>query len=204
TEEHPRAKGGKILPLERYGLKVMSVGFLMEKGAALIWRGPLVGKMIRQFLSDVDWGELDYLVVDLPPGTGDASLTLAQMIPITGVLLVTTPQDVALADVVKAEALFEKLEVNILGLVENMSYFVCPHCSGRTEIFSHGGGQKASEEFKVPFLGEIPLDPQIRIGGDTGQPIVLAVPESPQAEAFRRLAGEVAARISVLDLSQAR
>jgi ATP-binding protein involved in chromosome partitioning len=201
--EEPEHRDGRIIPLVKFGLKLMSVGFLVEPEAALIWRGPLVGKMIKQFLSDVEWGELDYLIIDLPPGTGDASLTVAQMVPLTGVILVTTPQDVALADVIKARAMFKKLKVNILGIVENMSYFVCPHCGERTNVFSHGGGKRASSELGIPYLGDIPLDTQVRVGGDTGQPIVATHPDSPLAKAFLRLATEAAATISRIGLSHA-
>ena len=188
----------KIAPLERYGVRMVSVGFISEGDTAIIWRGPMVGKMIQQFLGDVDWGELDYLVIDMPPGTGDAQLTLTQTVPLTGAIIVTTPQDVALADAKKGINMFRKVEVPILGLVENMSYFICPHCNKRHEIFDHGGGKKASKKFKVPFLGEIPLETKVRIGGDQGTPIVISEPEAPVSEAFKTLASSVMKQIDIL------
>lgn len=191
-----RDEGG-ILPPEAHGVNIMSIGFFLDDKTPVVWRGPMVTGAIQQFLRDVDWGELDYLLVDLPPGTGDASLSLAQMVPLSGAVIVTTPQDVALSDVVKSIGMFQKLRVRILGVVENMSYFVCPHCLEHTDIFGHGGGRKMSEELKVPFLGEVPLETQVRIGGDTGQPIVVSHPDSTVAAAFRDVAGALAARISV-------
>lgn len=185
------ARNNKIAPLERHNVRMVSVGFIAQGDTAMIWRGPIVSKMIQQFLQDVDWGELDYLVIDLPPGTGDAQLTLTQAVPLTGAIVVSTPQDVALSDAKKGVNMFRKVEVPVLGIVENMSYFVCPHCNERTEIFDHGGGKKASEEFKVPFLGEIPLDAGVRIGGDRGEPIVVSHPDSAVAQAFMRLAQTV-------------
>jgi len=189
----------KIIPLEKYGVKTMSIGYLMKESDAVVWRGPMVGRMIQQFLEDVDWGELDYLVIDLPPGTGDAQLSLSQLIPISGAVIVTTPQDVALADVVRGVAMFQKVQVPILGIVENMSYFSCPHCQGRSEIFSHGGGKQKAEELKVPFLGEIPLDVQTRIGSDEGKPVVVSQPNSEQAKRFREFASHVAGELSVVN-----
>ena len=193
---------GKIAPLEKFDLKIVSIGFVAQAQgeAAIIWRGPLVGKMIQQFLSEVDWGELDYLVVDLPPGTGDAQLTLSQVVPLTGAVVVTTPQDVALSDARKGINMFKKVNVPVLGLVENMSYFVCPHCGERTEVFSHGGGKLASEKYDVPFLGEVPLELAVREGGDSGKPILVGQPDSPVAEAFRSIAEAVAAQVSRLHL----
>jgi ATP-binding protein involved in chromosome partitioning len=192
----------KIQPIIAHGIKLMSMGFLVDPDQALVWRGPMLHGVIRQFLNDVDWGDLDYLFIDLPPGTGDVQLTLAQSVPLTGAVMVTTPQDVALADVRKGISAFEKLEVPILGIVENMSYFICPHCGERTEIFSYGGGRRAAEEWKLPFLGEIPLNPDIRLGGDTGQPITIAKPDSPVSQAFRDVARQVASRVSVLNFSR--
>lgn len=180
-------RNNKISPLSSHGVEMVSVGFISQGDTAIIWRGPLVGRMIQQFLQDVDWGELDYLIIDLPPGTGDAQLTLTQSLPLTGAIIVTTPQDVALADAKKGINMFKKVEVPVLGVVENMSYFVCPHCNERTEIFDHGGGKKASQKFNVPFLGEIPLDTNIRVGGDTGQPIAISDPDSPVAKAFNKV-----------------
>ncbi|MFQ5707169.1 MAG: Mrp/NBP35 family ATP-binding protein [bacterium] len=189
-------RNNKIAPMERYGVHMVSVGFIAEGDTAIIWRGPLVGRMIQQFLQDVDWGQLDYLVIDLPPGTGDAQLTLTQAVPLTGAVVVTTPQDVALADAKKGVNMFRKVEVPVLGIVENMSYFVCPHCQERTEIFDHGGGKRASEKFNVPFLGEIPLETNVRIGGDKGTPIVVAEPDSPVSKAFEKLAADIMAQVS--------
>jgi ATP-binding protein involved in chromosome partitioning len=191
-----QTRNNKIAPLERYGVHMVSVGFITEGDAAIIWRGPLVGRMIQQFLQDVDWGELEYLVIDLPPGTGDAQLTLTQVVPLTGAIVVTTPQDVALSDAKKGINMFRKVEVPVLGVVENMSYFVCPHCDQRTEIFDHGGGKKASEKFNVPFLGEIPLDTNIRIAGDQGTPIIISNPDSPVSAAFKNLADAVVEQIN--------
>ena len=152
--------------------------------------------MIQQFLQDVDWGELDYLVIDLPPGTGDAVLTLTQSLPLTGAIVVSTPQDVAMADAKKGINMFKKVEVPILGIVENMSYVVCPHCDERTEIFDHGGGKKTSRNFKIPFLGEIPLETKVRVGGDTGKPISISDPDSPAAKAFKTLTDTIIQQVS--------
>jgi len=189
-------RNNKIAPLSRYGVEMVSVGFISQGDTAIIWRGPLVGRMIQQFLQDVDWGELDYLVIDLPPGTGDAQLTLTQSLPLTGAIVVSTPQDVAMADAKKGINMFKKVEVPILGIVENMSYFVCPHCDERTEIFDHGGGKKTSRKFKVPFLGEIPLDTKVRIGGDTGKPISITDPDSPVSKAFKTLTDTIIQQVS--------
>jgi len=189
----------QIIPLMAYGIKLMSIGFLIgDDDNPVIWRGPMVHGAINQFLKDVEWGDLDYLVVDLPPGTGDAPLSLSQLVPIAGVVVVTTPQDVALQDVVKGIGMFNKLSVPIAGLVENMSYFQCPHCNEVTEIFGHGGGQRLSDKYDVPLLGRIPLDTRIRAGGDEGRPIVIGEPDSPVAEAFRSTVRQMAARLSVL------
>lgn len=196
----PRANGNRIEPLIAYGVKVISIAFFVPEGTPVIWRGPMVGGAIQQFFNDVDWGDLDYLIVDLPPGTGDASLTLAQSIPLSGVVIVSTPQDVALLDAGKSLAMFEKLEAPILGIVENMSYFVCPHCNDRIDIFGHGGAEKAAERLNVPFLGAVPLNPEVRIGGDEGIPILRANPASAESEALRKVARNVAARISTLAL----
>lgn len=185
------AQKRKLLPLEKFGLKIMSIGFLMRESDAVIWRGPMIHKMLQQFLEDVEWGELDYMVVDLPPGTGDAQLSLTQLIPLTGGVIVTTPQDVALADVVRGIAMFQKVGVPIIGVIENMSYFNCPHCQGRSEIFSHGGGRKKAEEMKVPFLGELPLDLQTREGSDSGEPIAARAAGHPQTQRFKEIAQEM-------------
>jgi ATP-binding protein involved in chromosome partitioning len=191
----------RIIPVASHGIRIISVQFFVQEGEAVIWRGPMLSSMLRQFLFDVDWGPLDYLVIDLPPGTGDAQLTLSQAIPLTGAMLVTTPQEVALLDVRKAFAMFKQLNVPLLGVVENMSYYVCPH-GDRIAIFGEGGGRRVAEEFGVPLLGQIPLDPETRQGGDEGLPIVVRAPDSPQAEAFRQVAGQAAARVSILNLRQ--
>lgn len=167
----PRSMGQKILPLENHNVKFMSLGLIAGENAPIIWRGPIVGRMIQQFMVDVIWGALDYLVVDLPPGTGDAQLTLAQTVPLSGAVIVTTPQNVALEDVHRGIEMFRKVEVPILGVVENMSYFLCPCCGDRTPLFGEGGGQHIADAFGLPLLGQIPIQPNIREGGDTGAPI---------------------------------
>lgn len=189
--------GGKIAPLERYGVKVISIQFFVPQGQPIVWRGPLVGGAIQQFLRDVDWGELDYLVVDMPPGTSDAQLTLAQSVPVSGALLVTTPQDVALADVEKALSMFKRLSVPILGLVENMSAFICPHCGEATEIFGRGGGERFAKRHELHFFGGIPLDVKVRQGSDAGVPAVAQREPGPAAEVMREMARQVAARMAV-------
>lgn len=197
--QKPLALNEKIIPLEAFGLKLMSMGFLVSPEQAMIWRGPMLHSAIRQFLTDVEWGPLDYMVIDLPPGTGDAQLTLAQTLPLTGAVIVATPQDVALADVVRGVTMFRKLEVPALGVIENMSYFACPHCGERTDIFAHGGARRMAEKMGVPFLGEIPLDPKIRLGGDTGLPVSITEPDSALGQAFKHVAQQVAAKVSVLN-----
>jgi ATP-binding protein involved in chromosome partitioning len=201
VHERPRAANGRILPPRGHGVKLMSMGFLVEEETPIIWRGPMIHSALRQFLSDVDWGDLDYMVVDLPPGTGDASLSLAQSLSLTGAIVVTTPQDVALADVVKGIGMFTQLEVPVLGVIENMSYFICGHCGERTDIFSHGGGKSVAERMQVPFLGDVPIDPVVRAGGDSGQPVVIAEPQAPAATAIYEIATKVAAAISVQNVS---
>jgi ATP-binding protein involved in chromosome partitioning len=201
--EEPVILGERIKPLQRHGVRTMSLGFFLPPDTPVLWRGPMVMRALQQLLWEVDWGDLDYLIIDLPPGTGDAQITLIQSIPLTGAVIVTTPQDVALEISLKGLQMFQKVGVPILGIVENMSYFVCPYCQKRTEIFSHGGGARASEKMGVPFLGEIPIDPEIRAGGDEGNPIVQGHPESDQAEAFRALACALSARISTLSLETA-
>ena len=193
----------KIVPIERFGIKLMSIGFFVaDDDNPVIWRGPMVHGAINQFLRDVEWGELDYLIVDLPPGTGDAPLSLSQLVPIAGVVIVTTPQDVALQDVVKGVAMFEKLDVPIVGVIENMSYFCCPQCGAVTEIFGQGGGARVSEKYDVPLLGRIPLDLTIRVGGDQGRPVVDSEPDSALGQAFRSAAEQVAARISTIAMQR--
>ncbi len=190
---------GKIRPAEGHGVKLISMGFFVPAETAVVWRGPMIHTAIQQFLRDVDWGELEYLLIDLPPGTGDAQLTLTQLVPLRGAVTVTTPQEVALHDVRKGMMMFQKVNVPILGIIENMSFFVCGHCGERTDIFSHGGGQQAAEKLGVPFLGSIPLDPAIRAGGDTGMPIVIANPSSPQAHAFREIAAKISEALRVTE-----
>jgi ATP-binding protein involved in chromosome partitioning len=197
VRDRPEVRDGKLEPLEGYGVKLMSIGFLLERDTPVIWRGPLVMKAVQQLLQDVAWGELDYLVIDLPPGTGDAQLTVSQSVPLTGAVVVSTPQDVALVDAAKAVAMFEKVGVPTLGIVENMSYFLCPHCGHRTDILGHGGANRESRRLGVRFLGEVPMDPEIARSGDSGVPAVVADPGSPAAKALREIASAVAARISV-------
>jgi ATP-binding protein involved in chromosome partitioning len=194
--EKPIVIGNRILPFEKYGLKVMSLGFILETDTPVIWRGPMVMRAIEQMLGDVEWGALDYMVLDLPPGTGDAQLTVTQRIPLAGAVIVTTPQDVALIDARKGLAMFRKVNVPVIGIVENMSTFVCPHCGEETHIFKEGGGRKTAELLETAFLGAIPLDPKIVLGGDAGVPIAVAEPKGPHAEAFRRLAGAVVEEVA--------
>ncbi len=193
----PLVRDGKIVPLEAHGVKVMSIGFLLDPEKALIWRGPLVAQLINQFLNDVLWGELDYLVIDLPPGTGDVQLTLVQKIPISGAVIVTTPQEVALADAVKGLRMFQEVKTSIIGIVENMSGFVCPCCDTVTDIFGSGGGERTAAQYDVPLLGKIPIEPAVREGGDLGHPVVEGHPESATARAFAHVAERVAARLAV-------
>jgi ATP-binding protein involved in chromosome partitioning len=199
--ERPRLSANKLIPLERYGVKIMSIGFLVDPMQAVIWRGPMASGAVKQFMSDVNWGDLDYLVFDLPPGTGDIQLTLVQTIPLTGAVIVTTPQDVALADARKGLVMFNKVNVPVLGIVENMSYFVCGHCGERENIFDSGGGSRTAKELGVPFLGEIPINTRIRIGGDQGTPIVVMDETSKHAETIRQIARKLAAQISILHAS---
>ena len=189
------ADGKKLLPMENYGVRVMSMGFLVDEDAPMIWRGPMVQSALQQMLGDVEWGELDYLVVDLPPGTGDAQLTMAQRVPLAGAVIVSTPQDIALLDARKALNMFRKVDVPVLGIIENMSYFVCPHCGGRAEIFSHGGARRTAEKYGVDFLGEIPLDLLIREETDAGRPPVVSHPDGPQAGAYLKVAEAVIAKL---------
>ena len=188
--------GKKLRPMENYGVKVMSMGFLVDEDSPMIWRGPMVQSAIQQMVTDVEWGELDVLVVDLPPGTGDAQLTMAQRVPLAGAVIVSTPQDIALLDARKAVNMFRKVDVPILGVIENMSYFVCPHCGGRSEIFAHGGARTTAETFGVDFLGEIPLDLQIREMTDAGRSLVVTRPDSAQAAAYIKIARQVAAKLA--------
>ncbi|MEO8371164.1 MAG: Mrp/NBP35 family ATP-binding protein [Candidatus Solibacter sp.] len=187
----PMALGDRIQPLEQYGVKLMSMGFLSPGDKPLVWRGPMLHSVIQQFLRGVDWGELDYLVIDLPPGTGDVQLSLIQSAPVSGAVVVTTPSDVSLEDARKAIMMFHQVKVPILGIVENMSYLTCPHCDERIDVFSHGGGRRTAHEMSVNFLGELPLDPDVRIGGDSGEPIVRSKTKSA---AFLELARNVVAQ----------
>ena len=189
----------KMLPVEKEGIKVFSIGNLIPKGTALIWRGPLIHKTIEQFLEDVTWGDLDFLVVDFPPGTGDAQLSMAQLTNITGGIIVTTPQDVALMDAARAVDFFKKLKIPVFGVIENMSYFVCPRCGEKVDIFSHGGGKKLSIQLSLPFLGEIPIDIDIRTGGDEGTPIVISKPDSLGAKAFINVAKKIIEEMKTLE-----
>ncbi len=191
----------KIFPVEKFGIKMMSIGFLVDTETPMIWRGPMASGAVKQFLTDVVWDDLDYMIFDLPPGTGDVQLTLVQTLPLTGAVIVTTPQDVSLADVRRGVRMFQKVNVPIMGVIENMSYYVCSHCGHREDIFSHGGGKKTAESFGVPFLGEIPIYTPIRIGGDTGRPIVLTEPESEQSQMIRAAARQLAAKISISNMS---
>lgn len=204
VEKSPEQKDGKIIPAEGHGIKMISMGFFVPEDTAVVWRGPMVHTAIQQFFRDVTWGQLDYLLIDLPPGTGDAQLTLSQLVPLSGAVTVTTPQEVALHDVRKGMMMFQKVNVPLLGIIENMSYFVCGHCNHRTEIFSHGGGERAAEKLGVPFLGSIPIDPAIREGGDTGHPIVDADPDSPQAKAIRKIAEKIDGRLRQEKSDQAK
>lgn len=195
--EMPEPREGRLIPAQAHGVRVMSIGFLVPPGQPLIWRGPMLHSAIRQFIADVEWGELDYLVIDLPPGTGDVQLTLVQKIPLSGAVIVTTPQDVALADAIKGIQMFQEVKTPILGIVENMSFYVCPHCGEQSEIFGFGGGERTAERYDVPLLGRIPLDTAIRQGGDIGHPIVVSEPESPPAEAFADAARQCARRLAI-------
>ena len=189
--EKPKVEGGKLMPLEAHGLKIMSIGFLVDENIPMVWRGPMVSQAISQMLGEVAWGELDALVIDMPPGTGDVQLTIAQQVPLAGAVIVSTPQDLALIDARRAVAMFQKVEAPILGVIENMSYFLCPHCGGRSEIFAHGGVRHDAEQMGVPFLGEAPLDIKIRETSDAGRPVVAAEPDSPQAAVYLNLAAKV-------------
>ncbi len=196
--EQPMAFGERIIPLIAHNVKLMSMGLLVPADVPVIWRGPMLSQALNQFLRDVVWGTLDYLIIDLPPGTGDVQLSLVQALTLAGAVIVTTPQAVALADVVKGLEMFRQMQVPILGVVENMSYYVCPDCGHRHDIFAHGGGQRVSEQLQVPFLGEIPLAEDTRAGGDAGKPVVLARPESPAATAFIAIADAVKSRVEAL------
>jgi ATP-binding protein involved in chromosome partitioning len=201
-EERPFSEGGKLIPLHKHGVKLMSLGSILEEGQAVLWRGPMVAGTVKQLLTDVHWGELDYLLVDLPPGTGDAPMSLAQLAPLTGVVIVTTPHHVAANIAGKSVQLFSRLNAPILGVVENMAGFVCPKCGELTRIFAGLTGRELAGRFDVPFLGSIPLDPAVSGASDAGVPSILAAPDSLQASAFREIAGALAAQISIRAMAE--
>jgi ATP-binding protein involved in chromosome partitioning len=201
VREEPRkvaVNGGyKLGPPIAHGLPVMSIGFFLEPEQAVIWRGPMLGKALQQLMGDVHWGELDYLIVDMPPGTGDVQITFSQQLKVSGAVLVATPQEVALADVIRAKSMFDKVMIPIVGLIENMSYFICDGCGKSHEIFSRGGAGRVAERFKIPFLGEIPIVSSIREWGDKGVPVIVKEPESEVSKAFLEIAGKLAGQLSV-------
>jgi ATP-binding protein involved in chromosome partitioning len=195
--EKPESADGKMLkPIEKYGLKTMSIGYIVNEDTPMIWRGPMVSSALEQMLRDVEWGNLDVLVVDMPPGTGDAQLTLAQRVALAGAVIVSTPQDIALVDARKGLSMFRKVAVPVLGIVENMSYFLCPHCGERSEIFGHGGAREEADKLGVPFLGEVPLHLDIRTTSDSGHPIVVSKPDSAHAQVYKNIAGRVWKQLS--------
>jgi ATP-binding protein involved in chromosome partitioning len=201
--ERPLTRDQKIVPIERFGMKMMSLGFLLEDGQAVLWRGPMVAGTVKQLLGDVLWGELDYLLIDLPPGTGDAPMSLAQLVPLTGVVIVSTPHNVAANIAGKAAQLFRRLNSPILGVLENMGEFICPHCGEAAPLFTGERGSKLAERLGAPYLGSIPLDPAVGQAGDQGVPSVISHPERPQAEAFHKAAGELARQSSIRMIAQA-
>ncbi|HEY0300253.1 MAG TPA: iron-sulfur cluster carrier protein ApbC, partial [Rhizomicrobium sp.] len=196
-KDKPKTDGKKIVPIEKHGIKIMSLGFLIREDEAVVWRGPMVQSALTQMLNDSNWAPLDILVLDMPPGTGDAQLTISQRVPLRGAVIVSTPQDIALIDARKGIAMFEKTKVPVLGIVENMSTFVCPNCGHESHIFGHGGARAEAKRMGVPFLGEIPLVPVIRETSDAGRPIVVHLPDSKEAQAFRAVAKEVAAGVAL-------
>jgi ATP-binding protein involved in chromosome partitioning len=200
----PESDGERLLPIDRLGLKLMSMGYLVDGDVAMIWRGPMMAGAASQLMTEVAWGELDYLVVDLPPGTGDIQLTLAQKFKVTGAVLVTTPQTVAIADVRRAKTMFDKVQIPTIGLIENMSYFVCPGCNTRHEIFAHGGGERAASDMGVSFLGRVPLEPRVRECGDAGEPVVSAAPDSESAKSFVTIAAAFSARVATINSERAK
>ncbi len=200
----PRVIDDRAQPFEKYGIRLMSLGFILETDTPVIWRGPMVMKALEQLLGDVDWGELDFLIVDLPPGTGDAQLTLSQRVPLSGAVVVTTPQDVALIDARKGFQMFRKVNVPVVGIIENMSGFVCPHCGESTDIFKSGGGERTAQSLGAPFLGRIPLDAAIVQGGDSGEPIVVAQPEGAHMDAFRKVAEAVVQEVQRREGAQSK
>jgi len=210
VNEEPYMMDNKIIPVEKYGVKMMSMGFFIDPDKAVLWRGPMIAKYLQQVLADVAWDELDYLVVDLPPGTGDAPMSLAQLIPLTGVVVVMTPQEVAKEIANKSIIMFQMMresterDIPILGIIENMSGFVCPHCGTVTHLFSQGGGESAAKELGIPFLGSVPIDPLVCQGGDNGKPAMISAPASESSKAFRAIAQQIAARISSVTWEDAR
>jgi ATP-binding protein involved in chromosome partitioning len=203
VNRQPFTHEGRIVPLDAHGIRFMSMGLLVDQGEAVVWRGPMLHSAIKSFLHDVDWGGCDYLIVDLPPGTGDVQLSLIQQTVVTGAVVVTTPSVVAIEDAVKAIAMFDKLQVPVLGVIENMSWFACPNCHARHEIFGHGTGEERALAMGLPFLGAIPLHPEVRSGGDSGAPVVASQPESLYAQELRRIAGALAQRVSIATLGAA-
>ena len=204
TSEQPKMLDEKtIIPVQAYGVKMISMGLLSPGDKPLVWRGPMLHSVMQQFLRNVRWGQLDYLIADLPPGTGDVQLSLIQTVAVSGAVVVTTPSVVALADVRKAVEMFRQVHVEVLGVVENMSYFGCPHCGGKIDVFGHGEGERMAKEFGVPFLGEIEIDPKIRIGGDTGKPVASQGEDAPGAKSIYAMARQVAARVSAVNASAA-
>jgi ATP-binding protein involved in chromosome partitioning len=195
--DQPEVVEGKLVPIEAHGVKLISMAVLVPPDKPMILRGPMLHGVVRQFLTDVNWGELDYLIVDMPPGTGDVQLSLAQLVPVQGAILVTTPQEVSLSDVRRAVKMFEQVAIPVLGVIENMSYFIAPDTGNRYNIFGEGGGQRLADEYELNFLGQVPLGMEVREGGDRGVPVVVSAPDSPQAKAFHKVAEEVARRISI-------
>jgi ATP-binding protein involved in chromosome partitioning len=195
--ERPQVQNQKLVPIEKWGVRVMSIGFLVDPDQAVVWRGPMVSGAVKQFMSDVVWGDLDYLIMDLPPGTGDIQLTLVQTVPLTGAVVVTTPQDISLADAVKAWKMFDRVNVPVLGVVENMSYFICSHCGERENVFDSGGGERVARENNVPFLGAVPIVTKIRMSGDSGTPVAADDGLPEQAAIMRSIARNVAAQVSI-------
>jgi ATP-binding protein involved in chromosome partitioning len=202
VHEQPKGSNNKIQPLQGHGVKMMSMGFLVDPEQPIIWRGPMLHNAIRQFIEDVEWGDIDYLIIDLPPGTGDASLSLSQSLGLTGAVIVTTPQQVAISDVIRSVGMFKQLNVPILGVIENMSYFVAPDTGQRYDIFGHGGGAAMAKKVGVDFLGEVPLEPEVRISGDEGQPIVVRDPESAAARAIHEVARRIASAVEKRNLGE--
>lgn len=192
SNDRPEVAGQKLIPIRRHGIKLMSIGFIVKPEEAMVWRGPMLVQALTQFMRDVDWAELDYLIIDMPPGTGDVQLTIAQNLKVSGAVLVSTPQDVALADVVRGKVMFDKTDIPTLGVIENMSYFVCGDCGARHEIFSSGGVNQLAKQMDIPLLGEVPLDIEARKAADAGKPVVIAHPESASAQVFMKMAQRVA------------